>query len=660
MEKVVHWGILGPGKIANRFADQLRLSQTGVLAAIAGRNAERVRAFAERWSVARTYLAFEELLEDSAVEAVYIATPHRLHANWAIKAMDAGKHVLCEKPMAVNHGSAMAMAEAAHRNGVVFLEAYMHLFHPQIDVLLQLLRDGAIGEVQHIDASFSFVGKDKTSAIFDESRAGGGILDVGGYPASITRVIVDAVLGRPSEPITVTAKGNLDQNVDQWSCASLVFDDGITATLRCGICLLDAEKVIVRGSKGFLRLETPWVVEPEQQPVITVSQLGKPVKEISCPAGSSYAGEADAVAHAMVRSTEVTRLTSADSLATMHVLDRWRTAIGLRYSFEAEDANIPTVSGEPLSVRENSMTYGEIPGLSKRVSRLIMGCDNQPNLAHASAMFDDFIERGGTTFDTAYIYGGGLHEEQLGQWVANRGIRESVVIISKGASRPNCNPEALTRQLGESLARLQTDHVDIYMMHRDNETIPVGEFVEVLNEHMRAGRIRVFGGSNWSAERFDEANEYARLHGLQGFGVLSNHFGLAESQDVQWIGSRHMTDRASKQWLRQRRIPLLSWSSQSRGFFTGRARPDDFSDQEMVRCYYNEPNFERLRRAEQLAAELGVAPTAIALAFVLNQPFPTFALFGPRSITETRVSMAALSIHLTESQLNWLDLVSER
>lgn len=139
--------------------------------------------------------------------------------------------------------------------------------------------------------------------------------------------------------------------------------------------------------------------------------------------------------------------------------------------------------------------------------------------------------------------------------------------------------------------------------------------------------------------------------------MLSNHFGLAESQDVQWIGSRHVTDRASKEWLRERQIPLLSWSSQSRGFFTGRARPEDLPDPEMVRCYYNDENFERLRRAEQLAAELGVATTAIALAYVLNQPFPTFPLFGPRSIDETRTSMAALSIELTQAQSNWLDLV---
>ena len=175
----------------------------------------------------------------------------------------------------------------------------------------------------------------------------------------------------------------------------------------------------------------------------------------------------------------------------------------------------------------------------------------------------------------------------------------------------------------------------------------------------RAGRIRVFGGSNWSPERFDEANSWAAEHGKQGFAVLSNHFGLAEALDVPWAGCRHVTDRASKAWLAERQVPLFPWSSQARGFFTGRARPDDTSDAELVRCYYSEDNFERLARAEKLAAERGVATTAIALAFVLNQPFPTFPLFGPRSISEARSSMAGLHVELSPAELRWLDLLDE-
>ena len=138
--------------------------------------------------------------------------------------------------------------------------------------------------------------------------------------------------------------------------------------------------------------------------------------------------------------------------------------------------------------------------------------------------------------------------------------------------------------------------------------------------------------------------------------MLSNHFGLAEAYDVPWAGCEHVTDAASKQWLTERQIPLFPWSSQARGFFTGRARPDDRSDAELVRCYYSDDNFERLRRAEELGDALGVAATAIALAYVLHQPFPTFPLIGPRSIAETASSMAGLGVELSPEQVSWLDL----
>src|SRR5690606_10251769 len=112
-----------------------------------------------------------------------------------------------------------------------------------------------------------------------------------------------------------------------------------------------------------------------------------------------------------------------------------------------------------------------------------------------------------------YIYGGGVPEQLLGQWIKSRGVRDEAVVIGKGAHTPNCNPEDLSRQLLISLERMQLESVDIYLMHRDNLDIPVGEFVDVLNKHRRAGRIKVFGGSNWSLERVQAANEYASAHG---------------------------------------------------------------------------------------------------------------------------------------------------
>lgn len=303
-----------------------------------------------------------------------------------------------------------------------------------------------------------------------------------------------------------------------------------------------------------------------------------------------------------------------------------------------------------------STTHGHVPGLDKDVSRLVIGVDNQPDLTHATTIFDDFVERGGNAFDTAHHYGDGLGERLLGQWLTTRGNRTEMVVIGKGAHTPHCDPESLTRQLLESLERLQTGHVDLYLMHRDNPQVPVGEFVDVLDEHHRAGRITVYGGSNWTTARFDEANAYAVQHGRTPFTLLSNHLSLAAAYDVPWEGCRHVGDPDSQVWLRERQVALFPWSSQARGFFTGRAAPDDRSDSELVRCFYSDENFERLRRVRELAAERGVEPTAIALAWLLHQPYPVFPLIGPRQVGETRTSMAGLGVSLDAEEVEWLDL----
>ena len=306
------------------------------------------------------------------------------------------------------------------------------------------------------------------------------------------------------------------------------------------------------------------------------------------------------------------------------------------------------------------MRFGRIPGIERDISRLVMGCDNQKTLSHAAALFDDFVDRGGNAFDCAHWYGEGLMERLLGKWIADRGVRDDVVIVGKGGHTPHCDPQSVARQIPESLERLRTDRIDLYLLHRDNTEVPVGEFVDVLDEHVRTGQIGAFGASNWGIDRFEEANAYAAARGRTGFAALSNHFGLARALDVPWPGSRHMTDDVSREWLERRAIPLLAWSSQSCGFFAGRARREDRSDEQLVRCYYREDNFERLDRANRLGADLGVASTAIALAYVLAQRFPAFALIGPRSIEETRSSADALAVHLTREQVDWLDLREKR
>jgi aryl-alcohol dehydrogenase-like predicted oxidoreductase len=290
------------------------------------------------------------------------------------------------------------------------------------------------------------------------------------------------------------------------------------------------------------------------------------------------------------------------------------------------------------------------------VSRLVFGCDNQRTMPHAAAVFDDFFERGGNAFDTAYIYAGGLQEKLVGRWIQQRNLRAKVVLIAKGAHTPFCTPDYLDQQFRESLERMQTDYADIYLMHRDNPAVPAGEFVEVMNEHLRAGRMRAFGGSNWSLARLREADAYAEKKGLQRAACVSNNFSLARMVSPVWDGCVSAADPEFRKWLAETKTALLAWSSQARGFFTDRAAPDRREDEELVRCWYSDDNFERRARAVELAKKKQVEPINIALAYVLCQPFPTFALVGPRVISEMVSTLRGLSVALTPEELDWLNL----
>jgi predicted dehydrogenase/aryl-alcohol dehydrogenase-like predicted oxidoreductase len=658
-DHTLRWGIIGTGNIASRFASQVPTSKTNEVVAVGSRSLESANTFADKWDIANRHGSYDDLLADATVDAVYIATPHPMHVEWAIKAAEAGKHVLCEKPLAINRAWAEAMIEAAVRNDVFLMEAYMYRCLPQTKLIAQLVRDGEIGTVHQIQATFAFAaGYRPESRIFADDLAGGGILDVGGYPVSMARLIAGAATGQPyADPAAVSAVGHVGETgADEWTVATLFFDGGVTAQVSTGVRLADQNQVRIFGSEGYLVVEDPWFGGDGKPTHVTLHRVGEEPRDISAEPALIYTAEAEAVQAAIQSGAkQAPEMTWADTLGNLTVQDQWRAAIGQQYASERDDAIIPTATGRPLTRRDDApMTYGKVPGVDKQVSRLVMGVDNQQTLPHAAVIFDDFVERGGTTFDTAYIYGGGRGEKLLGQWMKSRGNRDDLVVIGKGAHTPYCDPESITRQLHESLERLQTDHVDLYFMHRDNEDIGVSEFVDVLDEHFKAGRIKAFGGSNWSTARFDEANAYAEANSKQPFTLLSNHLSLARAYDVPWAGCRHVADDESQKWLRERQVALFPWSSQARGFFTGRAKPEDTSDQELVRCFYSDENFRRLDRARELAAAKGVEPTAIALAWLLHQPYPVFPLIGPRHVSETRTSTPGLSVTLTDDEVAYL------
>lgn len=424
--------------------------------------------------------------------------------------------------------------------------------------------------------------------------------------------------------------------------------------------LTQDDGVTIFGSAGRIRIPYCWIPAREGGKLsLFVQPAGKEEQEITVETTEwLYGLEADAFARALFAgSRSVPEMPIDDTLDNMLTLDRWREAIGLVYESEKPTNHVPTVGGRPLKRNATAtVSHARIPGCDLDISRLVLGCDNQMTMPHAAAIFDDFFQRGGNAFDTAYIYGGGLPETLLGHWIQSRGVRKEVFVTGKGAHTPLCEPKHIGWQLEESLNRLQTDYVDLYMMHRDNPDVPTGEFVEALNELVGQGKIRAFGGSNWAVERVAEANAYAGSKGLQRFSALSNNFSLARMVGPVWDGCISASDPASRTWLKESGIALFAWSSQARGFFSDRAGEDKLSDRELVRCWYSPDNFQRRERAVELARKKNTSPISIALAYVLNQPFSTFALIGSRTISETASSFAGLEVSLTPDELAWLNL----
>ena len=321
------------------------------------------------------------------------------------------------------------------------------------------------------------------------------------------------------------------------------------------------------------------------------------------------------------------------------------------------------------------MKYDKIKGLEKQISKLILGNDNQTDYDEASELWDHWIEVGGNAFDNAHIYGGGTMEKLLGKWHKSRNNKDDLVIIAKGAHTPNCNPKSISSQLTESLDRLETDFADIYIMHRDNLEIPAGEFIDILNEEKNKGRIKIFGASNWTLERFMEANDWAKIQDKQGFSILNNNLALCKMINPLWDGCISSNDEVFLDYLEETQIAHLSWSSQGRGYFLPdmltKKIEEDITASETWRapgehssgplsCFDSEDNRERKLRANSLAENLQTSAQNIAGAWPLNLKFPSFALIGPRNIDEVNSSLNNLDINLNYEQVRWLNLLESK
>ena len=365
---MLHWGVIGAGTIARVFCNGMRFSRSGRIAAVASRGRERADALADPFGVAKRYDDYDALLADDEIDAVYVSTIHPAHAEWAIKAAEAGKHLLVEKPIGMNHLEAAAMIDAAATHDVFLMEAFMYRCHPQTQRLAELVRDGAIGEVRMIRTVFSYQGRFATeSRTFGNALGGGGILDIGCYPASAARLLAGAAAGEPFlEPHLVKGCAQLGPTgVDHYAAATLQFDNGIVAELVAGVDCRVPSQLSVYGSDGILEVPEPWTPcspcrhASEPLPSATTFPPGRIL--LTRPGGLEpeviavevdrdlFTYEADTVAEHL-EARQAPAMSWLDTIGNMKLLDRWREEAGLIYEQERR-FHSGTLANRPLRRR---------------------------------------------------------------------------------------------------------------------------------------------------------------------------------------------------------------------------------------------------------------------------------------------------------------------
>ncbi|MFZ5893548.1 MAG: aldo/keto reductase [Myxococcota bacterium] len=313
-----------------------------------------------------------------------------------------------------------------------------------------------------------------------------------------------------------------------------------------------------------------------------------------------------------------------------------------------------------------SMRYGRIPGVEREVSRLIQGTllfgwlsDDQ-----ARALLDAVYAQGCNAFDTALVYGAGHSQQLLGKWLRERQLRSSVVIIDKGCHPrgdvARVTPADLDSDVQRALENLGVDCIDLYLLHRDDPSLPVDEIVCALNEQRRRGRIAAFGGSNWTHERLQDAHDYATAHGLVPFAASSPGLSLARPLHT-WPGCVSVgLEPDALAWYQSKQLPLLGWSPLASGFLSERfeqgppAEPSAFESR-VLEFYGSRENWARLARLRSVAARHGVSVAQAALAYVFHLPADVYAVLGCREAREFEALLEALELRFDAAEIAALE-----
>ncbi len=305
--------------------------------------------------------------------------------------------------------------------------------------------------------------------------------------------------------------------------------------------------------------------------------------------------------------------------------------------------------------------YTKIEGIDIPVSRIFFGTAFMPMLMgkDVNALLDGAFSMGINAFDTARGYG--MAEKSLGNWIKARNNRDKVVVLSKcgnvGLGGKVCvNRKVIEKELAKSLKTLNTDYIDIFLLHRDDPGTPVGEMIEALNDAKREGKIKIFGVSNWTHERIMEANAYAKEHDLEGFSVSSPNFGLAEQVNDPWGGEcitiSGPENDGAREWYAKEQMPVIAYSSLGRGFFSGRFASGDYEGAKKVmdgnaqKGYLCESNMKRLAVAEEMAKRDGCSVPQVAMRYIFSTPMNVFAVVSSQNVGRMRENVEAANMPL--------------
>lgn len=276
--------------------------------------------------------------------------------------------------------------------------------------------------------------------------------------------------------------------------------------------------------------------------------------------------------------------------------------------------------------------------------RLVFGTVDLPDTSLAPRLLDRFYEAGGRALDVANVYRDGESAQAVGGWLRARRSPDGIVVYAKGCHPPNCLPKLVPSEVDEARRLLGVERIDVFVLHRDEPSLPVAAFADALLEQVAAARIGGFGVSNWTVSRLRELQSYLDRIGEDGLAVFSNHFSLAEMVAEPWPGCLAV-DKEQVLALADTDLLILAWSSLATGFFAGR---DPAS-------WDSSGNRARRERATELAEELGASTVAVALAYVLHQPDYVLPVVGTLSEDHLDEALSASQLELSAAQLEWLE-----